>query len=206
MKGTYLEIGENKGQLGVGPWSLSSGIQRHKGLGESDPLPGGTDPSGLARGHLGAWIPWSCPDEELCPSDPCAFSSPRLCKVPESKQHSRSGWNQSGAVSTGIAVQLTLFSEKAPAVPSLPPAHQPPTWPLSPLATPLASLPSGHRDTHKQAHHCPPSPLPSWGLGSKGRKTRVRLEESCVLLMLSREEGLLPGLLPLPSPSVSCEP
>lgn len=89
--------------------------------------------------------------------DPCAFSSPRLRKVPESKQHSRSGWNQSGAVSTGIAVQLALPSEKAPALAPLPPSHQPPTWSLRSLAIPRPSsaLTLGHISKQACLHAIP---------------------------------------------------
>lgn len=113
-----------------------------------EPSPGRPDPStsvGLPapQGPSGAWIPWSCSDEGPCLSDPCAFSSPRLCKIPESKQHSRSSWNQSGAVSTGIEIQLTLSSEKAPALPPLPPSHQPSTRTPGPLAVPPALPTSG---------------------------------------------------------------
>lgn len=112
------------------------------------PSPGGPAPStsvGLPapQGPPGAWIPRSYLDEEPFPSDPCAFSSPRLCKIPEFKQHSRSSWDQSGAVSTDIEIQLTLPSKKAPALPPLPPSHQPSTWTPGPLAVPSARPTSG---------------------------------------------------------------
>lgn len=86
-------------------------------------------------------------------SDPCAFSSPRLCKVPESKQHSRSCWNQSGALSTGIAVQLALPSEKTPALPPFPPPHQPSPQTLSPVAEPSALLPLGTQARTRRTRH-----------------------------------------------------
>lgn len=112
----------------------------------------------------GTRIPWSVSGEELRPPDPCAFSSPRLWKVPEPKQHSGSGWNQSGAVSTGIAIQLTLPSEKAPARPPLPPAHQPTPWTLGLVAAPSALPDPGHPHTNRHTRASSLIPPGSWGV------------------------------------------
>lgn len=166
-------------------------------------------PAGGSLPHRvpGAWIPRSCSDREPCPSDPCAFSSPRLCKVPESKQHSWSSWNQSGAVSTGIEIQLTLPSTKAPAVQPLPPSHQPSTWTLGPLAVPSALPTSGHPP---RSHALQPSFLwRSEGPGQEAGEPRpLSLSsaapgspERSALETESKAGGLLPGLLPHRSPS-----
>ena len=122
------------------------------------PFPAEPDLCSQPWGCLPCWvpgtrIPWNVSGEELRPPDPCAFSSPRLWKVPEPKQHSGSGWNQSGAVSTGIAIQLTLPSEKAPARPPFPPAHQPtPPWTLGLIAAPSALPDPGHLHTNRHTH------------------------------------------------------
>ena len=159
-------------------------------------------------GYLPHWvpgtrIPWSVSGEKLHLPDPCAFSSPRLWKVPEPKQHSGSGWNQSGAVSTDIAIQLALPSEKAPARPPLPPAHQPAPWTLGLVAAPSALPDPGHPHTNRHTH--PSSLIPPGSSGVKQDTGELRPPSllstapsslKCSALEPEREGRLLPGLLP----------